>query len=93
VSKVRMSVRSRRMVRHNREFFRLMDETGLSADQLRSVLATRDALGRAIHEVVGAFAGTLGSLCDVFRAMGENLAEELAPLVAAVREIYRGDAS
>lgn len=88
-----MSVKSRRMVRRNREFFRLMDEAGLSADQLRCVLATRDALGHAVHEVVGAFADAFGSLWDVFRAMGENLAEELAPLVAAVRGIDRGDAS
>jgi len=93
MSKVRMSVRSRRMVRRNRAFFHVMDETGLTADQLRCALATRDALGRAVHEVAGAFADTLGSLCDVFRAMGENIVEELAPLVAAVRGTDRGDAS
>jgi len=93
VSKVHMSVRSRRMVRRNREFFRLMDETGLTADQLRRILATRDALGRAVHEVAGAFADTLGSLCDVFHAMSENIVEELAPVLDAARVIDRGDAS
>lgn len=93
MSKLRMSVKSRRMVRRNRAFFRLMDETGLTADQLRSVLATRDALGRAVYEAAGAVADTLGSLCDVFHRMGENLAGELAPVLDTVREIYRGDAS
>ena len=39
MSKVRMSLRSRRMVRRHREWFALMDETGLTSDQLRCALA------------------------------------------------------
>ena len=70
MSKVRMSVKSRRMVRRHREFFRLMDETGLSADQLRGALATRDALVKAAHELGAALS-----------AVGIATACGMAPLI------------
>ena len=73
MSKVRMSVRSRRMVRRNREFFRLMDETGLSADQLRGFLEVKEALAKALASISSAASkaveGMAVALSSVTRAI------------------------
>ena len=78
MSKVRMSVRSRRMVRRNRAFFRLMDETGITADELRSALATREALAKALASVSSA-------ALDVARSAVIAFSPVVSALEAAVR--------
>jgi len=76
------------MVRRNRAFFRLMDETGLTADQLRSALATRDALGRLVCEQWFAAVGrAVESVREVASVVATAMTEafgELAPVLDAI---------
>ena|GEM_PF-2281243 len=73
MSKVRMSVRSRRMVRRNREFFRLMDETGLTADQLRAFLEVKEALAKALASVSSAALDVARSAVTAFSPVAAAL--------------------
>jgi len=65
MSKVRMSVRSRRMVRRNREWFALMDETGLTSDQLRTFLALRDAMSSLGATIARELAPLLATVAEI----------------------------
>lgn len=91
MSKLRMSVRSRRMVRRNREFFRLMDETGLTADELRSALATREALAKALASVSSAALDVARSAVIAFSPVVSALDIAFSPVAAALEAALRAD--
>jgi hypothetical protein len=76
------------MVRRNREFFRLMDETGLSADQLRSALATRDALGRLVCEQwFAAVDRTMESVQEAARVVSDAITEAFGRMSSVIDAI------
>ena len=91
MSKLRMSVKSRRMVRRNRAFFRLMDETGLTADQLRSAIATRDVLGRLVCEqffsALGRTVESVEEAASVVSAAMTKAFWEMASVIDSIKEI------
>ena len=66
--------------RRNREFFRLMDETGLTADQLRSVLEVREALAKVLASVSSAALDVARSAVIAF-----------SPVVSALEAALRAD--
>ena len=83
MSKTRMSARSRRMVRRNRRWFELMDDTGLTSAQLRTFLDLRDSLAEAVSRMCDAFVGSVSAFADAASEAGRKVADGLLPTLEA----------
>ncbi|MCH3943049.1 MAG: hypothetical protein LKE37_05100 [Atopobiaceae bacterium] len=72
MSKIKTSLKSRRIVRKNREFFETMTRYGLTADELRAWLLIEDRLRMLGRAVCVSLEDAARKMSDAARALNDS---------------------